>query len=344
MKSEDPEHAVKFMMKVREEHLDEAKDVLRDSVVPSLREMGLGELLVLARRRQLEKLDPEGPGVVDSPILKRLLENAPPDEPGYANDLRSLHRDLVGGISGYAHAMVHKFREEKWSEEYEALRWELRSEENRMRVAGCQLDCYASYEGEAELKADTIDNRNRTMNTPHSAQVFARELKHLLFLKLEGIQHTVVHRALSEVPADAGLHAAQTLVPVLLSRTEEAEMRLRHLLQGGLASRPGFAGSLALRSRSKGFTGAFGWVPRGLWQHRGDQSSPDDGGAAERLDLRETSVPYELVTLWRTGVEARAAVEWLVQAVPGALGDALPGGAREERHFLSGLGKLVLRA
>ncbi len=146
MKSEDPEYAVKFMMKVREEHLDEAQDVLRGSVEPSFREMGLGELLVLARRRQLEKLDPEGPGVVDSPILKRLLENAPPDEPGYAND------------------------------------------------------------------------------------------------------------------------------------------------------------------------------------------------------LRETSVPYELVTLWRRGVEAREAVEWLVQAGPGALGHALPGGAHEEGHFLSGLGELVLRA
>ena len=344
MRVGEPEYAIKFMVYIREEHLKEAVSLLHDSVAPVLRTAGFGEIIVLARRRELEKLDPEGPGVVDSPVLKRLLQDAPTDDPDYVSDLRSLHRNLAGGVHSATHAMSHHHKKKRRPTEYEALRRELYAEENRLRVAGCQLDCYAFYEGEAELKADTLDNRNSTMNTPHSARVFIRELKRLLFLRLEGTHHTVVHRALSEVPADTGLHAAQALVPVLPSRTEEAEIRLRHLLQGGLASRTGFAGSLALRSRSRGFTGAFGWRPRGLWQHRGDESRPDDGDAAECLDLRETSVPYELVTLWRTAVDARAAVEWLVEAVPEALGDALPGDTREERHFLNGLGEIVLRA
>ncbi len=79
MRVGEPVHAVKFMVKVREEHAEDANGVLRDCVVPVFGRSGFGEVLIVARRRQLDKLDPEGPGVVESPVLKRLLENAPPD-------------------------------------------------------------------------------------------------------------------------------------------------------------------------------------------------------------------------------------------------------------------------
>ena len=107
MRVGEPDHSVKFMAKVREEHVEEAVGVLRDCVVPVFIRSGFDEVPVVARRRQLDKLDPEGPGVVDSPVLKRLLESTPPDDPRYVNDLRSLHRDLAGGVHSATHAMSH---------------------------------------------------------------------------------------------------------------------------------------------------------------------------------------------------------------------------------------------
>ncbi len=348
MRGGEPAHAVKFMVKVKEEHVEEAVGVLRDSVMPAFGRSGVGEVLVVARGRQLDKLDPEGPGVVDSPVLKRLLESTPPDDPRYVSDLRSLHRDLAGGVHSATHAMSHHHKKKRRPAEYEALRHELYAEENRLRVAGYQLDCYALYGSEEDLKADTLDSRGKKMLVPHSARFLTERLDGLLFLRLEGFHQTVVGREFPEPPTRVGkgLHAAQALVPVLLPGVGDAGVRIRSLLSG-VASRPGFAGSLALRSRSNGFSGSLGWSPRGLRQHRGDKPEPDGWGDRRPTNPREISVPYELVTLWRNGTDARAGVEYLAGSVPEALAGTLAEdgfGAHAERHVLNGLGELVLWA
>ncbi|MDP9477061.1 MAG: hypothetical protein M3R38_15480, partial [Actinomycetota bacterium] len=120
-----------------------------------------------------------------------------------------------------------------------------------------QLDCYALYGSEEDLKADTLDPRGKKMLVPHSARFLTERLDGLLFLRLEGFHQTVVGREFPEPPTRVGkgLHAAQALVPVLLHGVGDAGVRIRSLLSG-VASRPGFAGSLALRSRSNGFSGS----------------------------------------------------------------------------------------
>jgi hypothetical protein len=348
MRVGEPAHAVKFMVKVKEEHVEEAVGVLRDSVMPAFVRSGIDEVLVVARRRQLDKLDPEGPGVVDSPVLKRLLESTPPDDPRYVSDLRSLHRDLAGGVHSATHAMSHHHKKERRPAEYEELRRELYSEENRLRVAGCQLDCYALYGSEEDLKTDTLDQRGKRMLVPHSARSLTERLDGLLFLRLEGFHQMVVERELPEPPrAGKGPHVAQALVPVLLHGVGDAGARIRSLLSG-VASQPGFAGSLALRSRSDGFSGSLGWSPHGLPQHRGDEPEPDGWGNRRPTNLREISVPYELVTLWSSGADARAGVEYLARSVSEALVGATPeegnGADAGSGHVRSGLGELVLWA
>lgn len=329
MRVGEPVHAVKFMVKVRQEHMEEAVGILQNSVAPALKKSGFREVLVITRHRQLEKLDPEGPGVVGSPTLARLLENAPSDAPGYARDLRALHQGLVRGVNSFAHAMAQHHKKKRRPEEYEALRRELYAEENRLRVAGYQLDCYALYKSEADLKADTLNLEGKKMFVPDSARFLAEQLEGLLFLRLEGFHQTVVQRALpGPPPVGEGLHVAQALAPVLLRCVRE------------LTSWPGFAGCVVLRCRPQGFSGNFGWSPSGLRQHRGDEPDPDHGGLRELpTDLHQVSSPYELVMLWLTETDALAGVERLAGSAPEALGDPQAKG-----RVLSGIGKLVLRA
>ncbi len=349
MRVGEPVHAIKFMIKVREEHVEEAVGVLRDSVMPVFGRSEVDEVLVVARRRKFDKLDPEGPGVVDSPVLKRLLESTPSDDPLYVSDLRSLHRDLAGGIHSPTHALSHHHKKKRRPAEYEALRRELYSEENRLRGAGYQLDCYALYGSEEDLNADTLDSRGKKkMLVPHSARFLTEQLDGLLFLCLEGFHQTVVGREFPEPPrAGRGLHVAQALVPVLLHGVGDAGARIRSLLSG-VASQPGFAGSLVLRSRLDGFSGNLGWSPHGLRQHRGDEPEPDGWGDRRPTNLCEISVPYELVTLWSSGTDARAGGEYLAGSVLEALAGATPeegnGAGAGSGHVRSGIGELVLWA
>ncbi len=346
MRVGEPVHAVKFMVRVREEHTEGALGVLQDSVAPVLRGSGFREVLVVARRRQIERLNLEGPGVVDSPVLKRLLRSAPPDDPRYVDDLRSLHRDLAVGVNSAVHAMSHHNKKERRPTEYEALRRELYAEENRLRVAGRQLDCYALYGSEADLKADVLDLKGKEMLVPHSARFLSDALDGLLFLRFEGFYQTVLQEALpGPPPVGEGLHVTQSLMNAL-PRGENPGERIRCLVDG-LASQRGFAGFLALRSRSAGFSRGLGWRPSGLRQHRGDEPDPEEGGARRPLVPHQASSAYELLTLWLKETDSRAAARFIAGLVQG-----LPGGALSEKEIgagargrvLSGLGELALRA
>ncbi len=85
-----------------------------------------------------------------------------------------------------------------------------------------------------------------------------------------------------------------------------------------------------------------------LRQHRGDEPEPDGWGDRRPTNLREISVPYELVTLWSSGADARTGVERLAGSVSEALVGATPeegnGADAGSGRVRSGLGELVLRA
>ncbi len=269
MKAEEREYAIKFIIKVREEDLDEAMASLRDSVVPSLREMGLRELLVLTRRRQLEKIEPQGPGVMRSPVLERLLKSAPTDDSGYVRDLRRMHRVLSQGGPESLDSAYAYHRLKKYPAEYGMLREEHFDEANLLKVAGCQIDCYGLWKTEAHRKADmfdmnstaydgwsteftdVFDMKDTKMNRPHSADIIAGKLQQLLFLDLSGIYYTVVSRAPWPKDGTSGTHALRTRIPILLSSLQEAEDDIRSALIPVFDGQEGFEGALMLRSRER---------------------------------------------------------------------------------------------
>ena len=347
MRVGEPAYVTKFMVKVREKDLGETLSVLRDSVAPEFRKSGFGEMLVVGRRRKLEKLDSEGPGIVDSPVLARLIGNAPSDNPKYAGDLHVLHRTLVGGVSGYVHAMMYHHKKKRYPEEYEMLRREIYSEENHLRITGAQLDCYAFHESEADLRADTVGLDGRNLYPPHSARFLSRELDGLLVLGLQGIHYTVTAGELpkGEKPGSKDLYAVQTLTPILFARHQAIVDYIR-ILADGSASRSVLAGAVFLKSRGSGFDRGLGWSPRGLTQHQGDETRFEDNNVSTttgpRRYFRDSTVPHELVTLWRTWERREPGVGWLAKAAPEALGLAFPNGDDRER-IMNTFGGLVLR-
>jgi hypothetical protein len=354
MRVGEPVHAIKFVMKVGEEHLQEAISTLRTSVAPVLKESGFREVLVLARSRELEKIDPEGPGITDSTVLRDLIRNARPHEAGWEQILQKL-RSRPGGHrpSGVGNAYqlrnmaknnpaaYGRLHENRLAED-RRLGEKLLDERNTLRVAGRQLDCYALYGSEADMKDDTLDLENRRMSVPHSANLLAGELEGVLFLGMTGIFHTIVHRlSLEEVSRNqrsAPLLVAQTRIAVLPEYLVEAESRLRASLLPRLASPIGAIGALALKSRREGFSGGRGWSPQSLSEH-GGEPPPDIA-----LQPRWAPIPHEIVTFWRTESDLLAGVEWLAEHVPEMLGDLLGSRSLPAGNALSEYGELMLQA
>lgn len=345
MKPEEPEHAVKFMIRVREEDLDETKDILRVSVVPSLRDIGLGELLVLVRRRQLEKLKPPEPDVMRSSVLKQLLKNAPPDEPGYARDLRRMHLVLSqGGPENLDSAYAYHRLKKKYPAEYEMLREEHFDDANQLRVPACQIDLYGLWKTEIHRKADMFDMNSTGQdgwsteftrvfdmkytktNRPHSAEIIAGKLDHLLFLDLSGIYYTVVSRAPWTKDGKSGTRALRTRIPILLRSLQDAGDDILSTLIPVLDGKEGFKGALVLRSRGKGFIGEFGWSPSGSSEHSGDLSTAPRSNTTEGLSesLRKATVEHECVSLWKTEAAMKAGGEHLVEFALRTLRDVGP--------------------
>lgn len=345
MKPEEPKHAVKFMIRVREEDFDEAKDILRGSVVPALRDMGLGELLVLTRRRQLEKLEPPAPDVMRSPVLKRLLKSAPPDEPGYARDLQRMHLVLSqGGPENLDSAYTYHRLKRKHPAEYEMLREEHFDDANQLKVAGCQIDCYGLWKTEVRRKADmsdmnstvhegwftefthVFDMKYTKMNRPHSAEIVARKLGPLLFLDLAGIYYTIVSRVSWPKDGSSGAHVLQTRIPILLSGLQDAENDVQSTLLPILDGQEGFKGALVLRSQRKGFIGELGWSPSGSSEHSGDFSIVRKSSTTEDLSesVRKATVEHECVSLWETEPAMKAGGKHLAEFVLRTLRDVVP--------------------
>ena len=338
MRVGEPVYAVKFMVKVGEGEFARALSVLRNDAAPVLGRSGFRELAIVARRRELEKLDPEGPGLADSPALRGLIERARPHEAGRRQIIEKLESRPGGHRAGsYAHALkLHHTRRNR-PEEFERLRRarieqdrrlteKVLDERNLVRVAGHQLDLYALYDGEADMKADTFDPDNRRTSVPYSGAFLAEQLRPLLFLGLAGIQHTVVDRLflknILKKHARGGLFASQVRVSVLPGRLEEAEARMRASLLPGLASPAGAVGVLALKSRMTGFSGGLGWDPGSLSEHGG---GPPDPRAPRNLHPREVPVPYEVLTLWTSERDLLAGAEWQATKVPGELAGLLGG-------------------
>ncbi len=300
MTRDEPEYAVKFMARVDEERAEEAAAVLRESVTPILREWGARE--VLTTSRQME--------VVESRILRRLLEGAPA-ESGYAGHIRDLHETLViGGPKSYAHSMLHHRDKKSYPEAY-GLIWEaLDSADNWVTIPIRQFDCFALYDTEVDMKADTLARRGLVDGRPHSGDLIARELRDLLALPLRGIHHTVLCRSPGSNEASSPVYVAQTQVSAFLHR-KDAHAWIQDRLLPALAVRKGYLGALVLRSMNMGFVAGRGTVPRGLGEHRGEDREPDRKAAAS------STVLCECVTLWETETGLEAGVGRIAGSLPG---------------------------
>lgn len=324
MRVGEPEYAIKFMAKIPERDLDEAASILRESVAPAMRSSGFSELIVVARRREFARLDPEAPGIASSNILGRLAAEAPPHESvlGYAR--RKLPARLGKDVpTGYAHAMVLHNKKKRNPALYEKLRRERLAEQERLegillagenwqQVAGVQLDCYAIYGSEADLKADTLDLENRKVNVPYSARLLSREFDHLLLAKLTGIYHTVVHRALRE--PSGGMFAMQTRLAVDSARVAETTERITSLLMPAPDARAGSAGALVLESRREGFSAGSPWSPTSLAEHGSDPCEVHTG--TRHTQFRDEPIFYEVITVWKTETDLLERVDQLSSLGP----------------------------
>ncbi len=319
MRVGEPVYALKFTVGIREEHFGEATTIVRGRVGPVLRESGFTEVIALARSAELSKLDPESAHVRDSPVLRRLLRDAPTRQPAYAKNLQAMHSIIANGGPGSltaAYAIHHKKR--KYPNEYEALRREHLAEENQLRVAGRWLDLYAVYASEADMKADTLDTHNRKKNVPYSAEFVVDKLKLLLFLKPCGIGCAMIERAPRERPGPAKAPAYAARIPLcFLLRDSEVGERHTEPLIPDLGVMRGFEGAFVLESRGEGFLGGLGWVPRGM-------RPPESLGRAQReghpdFEGRERryreNARHELVSLWETEGDARLGGERMAMSL-----------------------------
>lgn len=333
MRVGEPEYVIKIMARVGENDLPEAASILRETVAPVMRGSGFSELIIVARSREFKTVDPNAPAIAGSRILSRLVAEAPPHESvlGYVRRRlpRMLGKDVPQSLGGGYRlnnmrkknpAAFERLHQERVAEQ-EKLEELLLAGENWSRVTAFQLDCYAVYASEAELKADTLDLQNNEMSVPHSARLLAKELDHLLLMRLTGAHHTVVHRTLATPPAERSpgpMFAMQAQIALDGGRVTEAAEEISSLLMPGPEVSPGFAGALVLGSRREGFSAGSRWCPRTLPEHRGEPSGSDT--ANRRTEPRDAPVPYEVLTLWETEADLLGGAERISEPMEGSTG------------------------
>lgn len=325
MDTEEPRYAVKFMVTVDEEQAEEAAGLLRQSIAPDLKDWGFRQVLILSRRLQM----------TESRVLRRLLEDAPA-ESSYAQHMRDLHETLVmGGPKSYPHSMLHHRNKERYPEEHRHIKDALENEDNWVEVPARKFDCFAIYDTDVDMKADTLGRRDLPEGRPHSGDLVAGRLTDLMVSPLRGTHHTVVH---CPPPIEEDLQSAravQTQVAAFL-HPREARDWTRDRLLPALAGQRGYLGALVLRSRNMGFVAGKGTVPRGLGEHRGESPEP------ARRPARLPSVPCEGVTLWQTEADAGAGVDRIAGSLPWAVGGDMAGDFIQE-IFHTEHGELILR-
>ncbi|MGH3088331.1 MAG: hypothetical protein ACRDSJ_13540 [Rubrobacteraceae bacterium] len=181
-------YATKFMVKVGEGDLDRTMDRMERSILPALGGAGFAEPFVVARRRRMDRLDPEKAEESLSDLARRMVEVPQVREPDLERDLDSLKHGLMHGVHGYAHGMIHHRKKRKRPEAYELLRREMYKAKNRERVAGVQLDIYAFHSSDASLGADGMDMMGAKTNLTFALETLNRELEGLLFLEPKAIK------------------------------------------------------------------------------------------------------------------------------------------------------------
>ncbi len=330
-------YATKFMVKIREGDLDRTMAIMERSILPDLGGVGFAEPFVVARKRRMDRLDPEKAEESLSDLARRMVEVSQVREPDLERDLNSLKHGLLHGVHSHAHGMIHHHKKRKRPEAYELLRREMYKAKNRERVAGVQLDIYAFHSSDASLGADDADLTGTKSNLPFSLKTLNRELECLLFLEPKAIKYMVFQKT----SHGEGRHALQTFVSVPTGKGHEdprdVKARIRSLI-GDLTERFGPGGVLALRSLAEGVSEGSRWTPKGTAQHRGD----DAGLESEREALAIKGYPdaYELVTLWKSEDERDAAEAWLEEVLPDVAGDVEAGYG----GFASSPGELALPA
>ncbi len=330
-------YATKFMVKIRAEDLARTVDRMERSILPTFGGVGFAEPFVVARKRLMDRLDPEKAEESLSALARRMVEVSQVREPDLERDLNSLKHGLLHGVHSHAHGMIHHHKKSKRPEAYELLRREMYKAKNRERVAGVQLDIHAFHSSDASLGADGADLTGAKTNLPFALKTLNRELEGLLFLEPKAIKYTVFQKT----PHGEGRHALQTFVSVPTGKGREdprdVKARVRSLI-GDLTERFGPGGVLALRSLAEGVSEGSRWTPKGASQHRGD----DAGLESEREARAIKGYPdaYELVTLWKSEGERDAAEAWLQEALPDVAGDVEAGYG----GFASSPGELALHS
>jgi len=310
-------YATKFMVKIREGDLDPTMALMERSILPALGGTGFAEPFVVARRRRMDRLDPEKAEESLSDLARRMVEVSQVREPDLERDLNSLKHGLLHGVHSHAHGMIHHHKKRKRPEAYELLRRKLYAEENRDTVAGVQLDIYTFHSSDASLGADGADLTGAKTNLPFMMRTLTAELEGMLFLEPKAIKYTVFQKT----SHGEGRHALQTFVSVPTGKRGEdprdVKARIRSLVDS-LAQRSGAEGAVALKSLADGASKGLGWNPNGIPQHRGD-----DAGLESEREAREIKGypdTYELVTFWKSERERDAAKAWLEEALPNAVG------------------------
>ena len=318
MRAGEPVYALKTIVGVRDEDFGQAARILRDQVGSVLGESGFARVVTLARPAELGRLDPESAHVRDSPALGRLLRRTPAGEPGYTRDLRAMHGIIAsGGPSGVAEAYALHHKRRRHPAEYEALRREHLAAENQLRAAGRRLDLYAVYASEADMKADTLDARNRKKNVPYSAELVVSQLGHLLFVRPRGIACTVIERTPRDRPGPvrAPAWAARAALYLLFRDPDVRERRARPMIPD-LGAVRGFEGAFVLESRREGFDGALGWAPDGVGTPEAPGGAGRQGHANPEEERRyRAGARHELVSLWETEEDARLGGEWMAMSL-----------------------------
>ncbi len=206
--------------------------------------------------------------------------------------------------------MLHHRGKETYPEEYALIREALGSEDNWATIPIKQFDCYALYDTELDMRADTLGRGDLAEGRPHSGDLVAGEIEDLLVSPLRGTRHTVLYRPPLPDEAIFLAYAAQTQVSALLHRAETKAWIQEQLLPALTAQR-GYLGALVLRSMNTGFVAGRGLVPRGLGEHRGEDCRPD------REAVANSTVLCECVTLWETEASLEAGVGRITGSLPG---------------------------
>lgn len=278
------------MLEVSEKNLDPVTELIYEYVLPEMSERGYIEPLCVAAARKLDKLDRAKAKKSLAKLSEKMVAVSQIRDESLAGDLARLSFDLIEGITGYAHGMVHYGRKNRRSREYELLRRESLRERNREITAGFQIHIYARHSGGTPVAPAILAFTEAGLQ----GRLFAipKAIEYVVFQKSLDIAGGFVLRAVVAMPG--GRRAEDP---------RETKARMRSLTET-LIQRRGASVALSLKSFREGYVRETRTRPKGIARHLG--YAPETGE-----NVRGIPDIYELVTLWKSVEDREAASEWM---------------------------------